>query len=63
MFQAHWIKLDFRIMRKMKLLIILALFAAVAYALPVEDFRQNQEVAEQLDYENIDVVRQKRQFG
>ena len=58
----------------MKFLILLALFAAVANALPVENFSQDQELEEpllfvadleanNLDYENIDGARQKRQFG
>lgn len=56
----------------MKFLILLALLAAVAYALPVEEV--DQEVSEPLlyvadleadnfDYENDDITRQKRQFG
>ncbi|KAL7040274.1 hypothetical protein ACKWTF_000337 [Chironomus riparius] len=57
----------------MKFLIIFALFAAVAYALPIESYGQDQEVADPLlfvadleannsDYESVDDVRQKRQF-
>lgn len=58
----------------MKLLIVLALFAAIAYALPVEEIGQNQEIeeapvalvdveAETTDEEESDVARPKRQFG
>ena len=60
--------------KKMKLLIFLALFAAIAYALPVEEIGQNQEIeesplnivdfeADSSAYENSDVAREKRQYG
>ena len=58
----------------MKFLIVLALFAAIAYALPVEEIGQNQEIVEEpvpiVDLEAVssdddesDVARPKRQFG
>ena len=57
----------------MKFLIVLALFAAIAYALPVEEIGQNQEIVEEpvalvdLEAESSDDdesdARPKRQFG
>ena len=58
----------------MKFLIVLALFAAIACALPVEEIGQNQEIEESplnivnfevdsADYDNSESLRQKRQFG
>ncbi|CAG9797306.1 unnamed protein product [Chironomus riparius] len=57
----------------MKFLIILALFTAIVLTHPVEEFSQDQEMAEpllfvadldfnNLDYENVESGRQKRQF-
>ena len=52
----------------MKLFVILAFFAAVACAHPVEEVGQNQEAESPLtivavETENGDLVREKRQFG
>ncbi|KAL7015798.1 hypothetical protein ACKWTF_016684 [Chironomus riparius] len=58
----------------MKFLIILALFAAIVCALPVEEVGQNQEIEENplsivnlegdsADYDNSEVLRQKRHRG
>ena len=52
----------------MKLFVILALFIAIAYAVPIEEVGQNQEAESPLtivavETENGDLVREKRQFG
>ena len=58
----------------MKLFVVLALFVAISYAVPVEEVDQKQEAESPLtivaleddnssNNQNSDVVRQKRQFG
>jgi hypothetical protein len=58
----------------MKLFVVLALFAAIACAIPVEEVDQKQEAESPLtivavetddssNTQNNDLVRQKRQFG
>ena len=49
----------------MKLFVVLALFVAIAYAVPIEEVGQNQEAESPstIDAVGIDVVRQKRQYG
>jgi hypothetical protein len=58
----------------MKFLIVLALFAAIAYALPVEEIGQNLEAeaaplsiadleVDSADYDNSDLSRAKRHHG
>ena len=58
----------------MKLFVVLALFVAISYAVPVEEVDQKQEAESPLtivaveadessNNQNNDLVRQKRQFG
>ena len=58
----------------MKLFVVLALFVAIAYAVPIEEVDQKPEAESPLtivtleaddnsNTQNSDVVRQKRQFG